>query len=171
MTNDIQMATSNAIESAIEFCAEKAMLNDRQSVLAARERADCIACDYLRYGVAKGIADYFGKMDTHTRAIYFYNDGESTLMWDKSSPKSAKLTPGIRLILWASKKSPALMALVNAVIESVENELRELYCPNANALCNQLDVIVVDDQEVEGKTGYGALIESLYFRPIEIWHR
>jgi len=30
---------------------------------------------------------------------------------------------------------------------------------------------VVDEDEVEKRTGYGALIDSFYMRPIEVWHR
>lgn len=38
-------------------------------------------------------------------------------------------------------------------------------------LCYELDVKVTDDEEVQKRIGYGALVNSLYVRPIEIWHR
>jgi len=34
-----------------------------------------------------------------------------------------------------------------------------------------LDVRLVDDKEVQERTGYGVLIGSLYVRPLEIWRR
>jgi hypothetical protein len=54
---------------------------------------------------------------------------------------------------------------------ALAEEYRHLGCAKANALCSELDVRVVDEDEVEKRTGYGALINSLYVRPIEVWHR
>jgi hypothetical protein len=38
-------------------------------------------------------------------------------------------------------------------------------------LVHLLDVQVVDDQDVEDCTGYGALLSSTYNRPIRVWER
>ncbi len=171
MANDILEATSTAMQDAILFCAEKANLNGRKQVLDARRSADCAACAYLRYGLAKNIAEYVGSIDSRAKAIYVYEDLESSLRWQDGVPGRQNTTPGIRMIVWVSRKSPALDSLLDTLTTAVGQELRQLPCPNANALCHTLDVVVVDDEEVERRTSYGALLDSIHMRPIEVWHR
>jgi hypothetical protein len=171
MTNDIMQATTSAMENAVLFCAEKMNYNGKEQVLQARKNGDCAVCEYLRYGFAKNLAGYLGSMDKRAKAVYIYDEPEASLTWSDGSPDGPINSPGIRMIIWVSRKSPALSSLVDTLSVAVEEESRRLACPKANGLCHQLDVIVVDDQEVEHRTGYGALIQSIYLRPIEIWHR
>ena len=60
------------------------------------------------------------------------------------------------------------MASVRAALAE---EYGQIMCSEANALCYDLDVRVVGDDEVGKRTGYGAMINSLFVRPIEIWQR
>jgi hypothetical protein len=110
-------------------------------------------------------------MDNRAKAVYIYDDPEASLAWSNGSPERPNSTPGIQMIVWVSRKSPALSSLVDTLSASVKEESRRLNCPKANGLCHELDVVVVDDQEVERRSGNGALIQSIYLRPIEIWHR
>ena len=171
MVNDITTAAQTAMGNAIEFCIEKTNLRDKEQVLEARRRGDCSACEYLRYGLAKGLAEYLASVDNRARAVYIYDEIETPTTWDERRPVRPNLSPGIRMIVWVKRKSPALSTLVDSLSSAVDKESRQLPCPNANALCHQLDITVVDDQEVQERKGYGALITSAYLRPIEIWHR
>jgi hypothetical protein len=171
MTNEIMQATTTAMENAIQFCAEKMNFNGKEQVLQARKNGDCTACEYLRYGLAKNLAEYLGSMDDRAKAVYIYDDHDASLTWTDGSSDQSSYVPGIRMIVWVSRKSPALSSIVDTMSASVREESRRLDCPKANGLCHELDVIVVDDQEVERRSGYGALIHSIYLRPIEIWHR
>jgi hypothetical protein len=171
MANDILTATHTAMQEAIVFCAEKANLNGKKQVLEARQSGDCATCEYLRYGLAKNIAAYLGSMDNRAKASYIYDDPDAALTWHDGVASRPNNSPGIRMIVWVSRKSPALDSLLDTLTTAVEKELRQLPCPNANALCHTLDVLVVDDEEVERRTGYGSLINSVHLRPIEVWHR
>jgi hypothetical protein len=168
MSNTTATATKNALDSAILFCADMTNLDGREGVVAARQRGDCVACEYLRYGLAKGLAEYVGSMDEHVRAIYTFDEDEPATRWDDALPN---LTPGIRMLIWVERKSPALDTLVEALKTSAEQASRSLGCRKSNALCHQMDVLVVDDQDVQRRIGYGALTGSLYLSPIEIWRR
>ncbi len=171
MANDIVAATSVAMQNAIVFCAEKANLKSKEQVLEARLRGDCKTCEYLRYGLAKGIAEYLGSMDNRAKAVYIYDDHAASHHWHNGVPNCASIVPGIRMIVWVTRKSHALNSLLDTLATAVDKELRQFPCPSANALCHMLDVIVVDDEEVTQRIGYGALINSVYLAPIELWHR
>ena len=158
------------IEDAIEFCAEKTGLKGREQIVEALRRGDCSRCEYLRYGLAEGVAEYLGSVDDTIKTIYTYEPEYATSM-DGPIPDRPNLSPGISMIVWASRKSAALSSVVTMLGSALAKEFRQLACPQANALCWMLEVQVVDDDEVQGRTGYGALIGSLYVCPTEIWRR
>lgn len=171
MPNEIHKATKTAMDYALEFCIEKTNLQNSDAFIEARLRGDCSVCEYFRYGLAKGVAEFLGSMDKQAKAIYVYDTLESSPNWDSRVPDKPNLSSGTHLIVWTTRKSPALNALVNSIINTVAEESRQISCPHANALCHQIDINVVDDHEVNNRIGYGALVHSLYVRPIEIWHR
>ena len=158
------------MEDAIKFCAEKTRCSDEEQVLGALRFGDCSVCEYFRYGLAKGVAEYLGSLDDTVRAVYTY-EPEYAHGMDVSIPDRPNLTPGINLVAWVSRKSAALSSVVTSVSSTLAEERRRLACPKANALCYMLDVKMADDDEVQGRTGYGALIGSLYVRPLEIWRK
>ena len=153
---------TNMMEEALEFCAEKAGLEGKEQARDALRHGDCSVCEYLRYALAQMVAEYLGSVDDTVKAIYTYEPEYATSA-DEAVLGRPNLSPGFNLIARVSRKSAALLALTE--------EYKRLGCPKANALCSELDVKAVDDDEVQKRTGYGALISSLYVRPIEVWRR
>ncbi len=160
----------NMMQEAIDFCTEKTGLKGKEQALEALRNGDCCACQYLRYALAQGVAEYLGSVDDTIKAIYTYEPEYATSM-DEPLPGWPNSTPGINLLAWVSRKSAALSSVMASVSSALTEEFKRLDCHKANALCYDLDVKVTDDDEVQRRTGYGALINSLYVRPMEIWHR
>ncbi len=156
---------TNIMEQAIEFCAEKTGLKDRSRVLEAMVRGDCAVCEYLRYGLAQGVAGYLGAVDETVKSVYTYEPEYAT------GGDEPMASPGINLIAHVTRKSAAFSSVVAALNSALAAESRRLACPKASTLCYGLDVRVADDDEVQRRIGYGALVHSLYVRPIEIWQR
>jgi hypothetical protein len=161
---------TNMMEEALEFCAEKACLKDKEQARDVLLAGDCCVCEYLRYGLAQKVAEYLGSVDNTVQAIYTYEPEYATSV-DGAIPARPNLSPGFNLLARVSRKSAALSSVVASMRSALAEEYRRLGCPKANALCSDLDVRVVDEDEVTKRTGYGALINSLYVRPIEVWHR
>ncbi len=169
MSNDTTIMTG-PMSQAVTFCGEKTGLDGWEQVSAARSRADCRACEYLRYGLAKGVAEYLGSLDETIQAIYVF-DPEAATHAESHVPTAPRLSPGISMLIWVSHKTAALTSLLTSVRQAVDEEYWRLPCPDANALCYALDTIVVDDQDVQERRGYGALVTSLFVLPTEIWNR
>ena len=161
---------TNMMGEALEFCAEKAGLRDKEQARDVLLTGDCCVCEYLRHGLAQKMAEYLGTVDDTIQAIYTYEPEYATSV-DGAIPARPNLSPGFNLIARVSRKSAALSSVAASMRSALAEEYRRLGCPKANALCSELDVRVVDEDEVEKRTGYGALINSLYVRPIEVWHR
>jgi len=158
------------MEHALDFAAEKVGHKGREQIIAALKRGDCSVCEYMRHGLAQKVGEYIGSVDSSVKAVYTYEPEYATAA-DGPIPDRPNLSPAISMIAWADRKSAALAVVVNILSSAVAEELRRFGCPKANALCHTLDVRIVDDDEVLGRLGYGALINSIYVRPMEIWRR
>jgi len=158
------------VDEALEFCAEKAGLKGSQAVRDVLRTGDCCVCEYLRYALAQGVAGYLGSVDDTIQAIYTYEPEQATRV-DEALPTRPNLSPGLNLIARVSRKSAALSSVVASMRSALAEEHKRLGCPKANALCSEIDFRAVDEDEIQKRTGYGALLSSLYVRPIEIWHR
>jgi hypothetical protein len=165
--NDV---VANVMDEALEFCAGKAGLKGKEAAREALRTGDCCVCEYLRYGLAQGVAKYLGSVDDTVKAIYTY-EPEYATSGDGLITDQPNLSPNLNLIARVTRKNAALSSVVASVSLALTKEFKQLGCPIANALCWELDVKVADDEEVQKRIGYGALINSLYVRPIEVWHR
>jgi len=150
---------------ALESCARKMALEGAEQVMARLQSGDRTAHQYCLYSVAKQASAALGDLDPEIKAIY-------TLDYDATphdlcfSEVNAGTSP-IHLIVWVRRKTAALEALV----ASLDNALTQA-CNNAlgrYSINSLLDVQVVDDDQVEGRVGYGALLSSLHQRPIRVW--
>ena len=111
-------------EHAIESCAKETGLKDRAQVLERMRHGDCSVCEYLRYGLAKGVAEYLGSVDDTIRAIYIYEPEHATSL-DEPIPDRPNLSPGISLIAWVSRKSAALSSVVESVSSALTQECKQ----------------------------------------------
>ena len=165
--NDV---VTGVMDEALEFCAEKAGLKGKEAAREALHTGDCSVCEYLRYGLAKGVAKYLGAVDDTVQAIYTY-EPEYATSGDEPTRDQSDLSLGLNLIARVTRKNAALSSVVASVSLALNEEFKQLGCPKASTLCCELDVKVADDEEVQRRIGYGALVNSLYVRPMEVWAR
>jgi hypothetical protein len=153
------------VEEALAFYAARAGAGTKGKGLEAIRQGDCSACGYVRYGLAKGVAQYLGSLDDTIKAVYLYEPEYAT---DNEMAGSAC---GINLLAWVKRKSAALDSMVACLDAALLTERKRLLCPTATAECFSLDVKVVDDEEVGRRRGYGALVNSIFVRPTRVWER
>jgi hypothetical protein len=154
------------VDEGLAFCARKADVEDTQTVIERLRQGDATVYHYCRYGLAKKVAESIGNLDDNVKAIYIL-DYDATPE-DRCFSDEAKTSP-IHLIVWAARKTDALDALVSALDRALVQEYSTMI--DASQLTHLLDVQVVDDGDVENRTGYGALVSSIHNRPIQIWER
>jgi hypothetical protein len=164
-TDDLSAAVRQAMDSAVAGLGAS-----RAAVQQAIGQGDCAFCDRLRYRLSQGLGEYLGSTDPSVRAVYLYEPDYATSD-EPALGERPGLSPGMSMLVWAERKSAALTAVLDSLATAVREEAAKWTCPKANALCWMLDAQVVDDGEVKARSGYGALVNSLYVRPIEVWHR
>jgi len=163
-------ATMDMVQEAIAFCAQKMGLQTAEEVVDTIRKGDYQACQYMRYGLAKQVGKYLGSVDKNVKAIYLYEPDYAAGIYDVNGEKPS-LSPHINMIAWVGRKTAALSSLVASLDEALKEAQIPLLCLDANQLFCCLDVVVVDDDEVSNRRGYGAMLSSLYVDPTVIWNR
>jgi len=157
------------VESAVAFCAGKTFAGDTERTRQALRHGQCDACEYLRYSLAKQVGDFLGQMDQTVKAVYVFEAEPAGI--DGAAPQRAG-SPGISLIAWVERKTAALSALAAALEAGLLDSRRTIIgCVNAAPACYFLDVHLVDDADVRERRGYGALVNGLHVRPLQVWAR
>ena len=82
--------------------------------------------------------------------------------------EAAKIIP-LHLLVWVERKTDALTALVESLDRAMAQSLANTLGTSPDAYV--LDVQVVDDSDIKNRTAYGALLSSLFQRPIKVWDR
>jgi hypothetical protein len=157
------------LEEALQTVAAKSGQSPKETLEAMRG-GDCATCETVRYRLAEAVAECLAVADPSVKAVYLYEPEYATGA-DSAVIERPNLSPGISMIVWSDRKSAALSAVVASLDSRLAEEADHLACPQANALCWTLDAQIVDDHQVQSNSGYGALINSLYVRPVELWHR
>jgi len=164
--SDPTKAAELALANALEYSARKMGLPGQIAVMDRLRAADPEARGYFHYSLAKQVAEYLGDFDHEIKAIYTYDfDATPEDVVFGENPATSPL----HLIVWAQRKTEALAAL----IESLDRALAQCFAKKGNMthLKYLLDVQVVDDGDVSKRTGYGAMLNSLHQKPLQVWER
>jgi hypothetical protein len=154
------------LAQAMEYCAQKLGLTGAQEAVGRMKEGNATACSYCQYSIAKQVAEALGALDQNIQAAYVF-DYDATPQ-DLCYGQAVQSTP-IHLLVWTARKTGALELLVEALDAALAQQLRNLLGRGPRA--HMLDVQIVDDSDVQNRTGYGALLSSLYHRPIKVWER
>ena len=163
---DAESTAELVLTQALEFCAQKLGLAGRSAAIERLREEDGSACGYCRYSIAKQVAESLGSLDDNVKSAYIA-DYDATPQ-DVCYASAASLLP-IHLIVWVERKTSALDVLIEGLDRALSRRFAEMIGPEN--LAHLMDVQVVDDGEVEGRRGYGALLTSMHNRPIKVWER
>ena len=155
----------SVVTKALKTSANKMGLGDVKALIARMKEADSVAFNYYNYNIAKELGEILGFWDKNIRAVYAHDYDAATpeeACFENTSPFSL-----VHMIIWAERKTKALNALVEAIDRAMVQHHRHML-GHIN-LEHVLDVQVIDDEDVRNRTGYGALLQSIYQPPIQVW--
>jgi len=163
----VTSTAESMLTEAIKFCARKIGVDSVDTVADLLRQNDRTACEYCLYGIAKQAAISLGAMDENVKAVYVVDyDATPEDICLGALSQGRRL---VHLIVWTGCKTAALSALVAALDRAVAQAYTNLLDgPEVKGL---LDVQLVDDADVEGRTGHGALLWAIHHQPIPIWER
>jgi hypothetical protein len=152
--------------NALGFCAQKMGYDDPQIAIERLKEGDRTACGHCQYSIAQQVGAALAALDDNVRSVYMF---EYDATPEDICFSEAAQTPLLHLIVWTERKTKAL----NSLVTMLERALAQSYARliGLRQLQHLLDVQVVDDGEVKGRIGYGALFSSLHHRPLKVWER
>jgi hypothetical protein len=158
------------VEEAMAFCARKMGVQTTEEVLDSLRQGNYQACQYVKYSLAKQMGKYLGTVDKNVKAVYLYEPDYATGIYDVNGEKPS-LSSGINMIAWVDRKTAALSSLVASLDAALREAQIPLLCLDANRIFYYLDIVVVDDEEISNRRGYGAMIGSIHVDPTVLWNR
>jgi hypothetical protein len=164
---DAASSSENVLSEAVAFCARKVGADSLDAAVDLLRQNERTACGYCLYSIAKQLAASLGAVDENVKAVYVldYDATPEDLCFGTLNQGA----PLVHLIVWAERKTAALSSLVAALDRALAQAYTDLVGgPQAETL---LDVQMIDDADVENRTGHGVLLQSIHHRPIEIWKR
>jgi len=164
---EMGVAAEEILAQALSYCAGKMGLDGPQTVTERMRQGDGVACGYCLYSVAKQVAEAIGSLDGNVRAVYTF-DCDATPE-DECLSEVARGMPLVHLLVWAQRKTAALRALVSALDRALVRAYVNVFGEGQPA--SLLDVQVIDDADVGRRSGYGALLGSMYHCPVQVWQR
>ena len=162
---DIISTVESVVTKALKTSANKMGLGDVKALIARMKEADSVAFNYYNYNIAKELGKVLGSWDKNIRAVYAHDYEGATpeeTCFENASPFSL-----VHMIIWAERKTKALDALVETIDRALVQHHRHML--GRNRLEHVLDAQVIDDEEVRSRTGYAALLKSIYQPPIQVW--
>lgn len=162
---DAISATEMAFAKALAFCAQKMRLADGEAVEALLRQGNTDARGYFDYALAKELAEHIGALDEEVQEVYLF-DAEAThedTIFGVAQPAM------VHLLVWSRRKTNALSALLSALDRAITARYAQMI--GAPERASMLDAQVVDDAEVQARSGFGVLVTSLHNRPLMVWKR
>ncbi len=153
------------VNKALKISADKMGLRDIKLLIARLKAGDPVACSYCHYNIAKELGEVLGSLDDNIRAVYAYDFDDN--LTDINCVDNVSSFPLIHMLIRADRNTKALNALTESIDRALVHHQRSLL--GLEELQHVLDIQVVDDEDIRNRTGYAALLRSIYRPPIEVW--
>jgi hypothetical protein len=163
---DAASTAETIVNQAVKFCADKLRLGDYQMVVERLRRCDESAANYCHYSIAKQVGEALGALDSTVQAVYMV-DYDATPE-DICFGTTQGIEP-IHVIIRVERKTKALGALVEALDRALVRGYAALL--SLENLEHILDAQLVDGVDIKKRVGYGAMLSSLYRKPLQVWER
>lgn len=156
----------SVVVKALKTSANKIELGDVKALISRMKGGDPLVFNYYNYNIAKQLAEVLGSWDKDIRAVYAHNYEGATP--EEACFEDASAFSLVHMIIWAERKTKALDALIETIDRAMVQHHRHML--GLNKLEYVLDAQVIDDEDVGSRTGYAALLKSIYQPPIQVWH-
>lgn len=166
-----QTLTDDMVERAVSECVDQHFAGDINQLSTALLQGQLEHCRCITSSLVMEISRYLGQTDKTIKAIVQYEPTDADQIRKGEFDSSLSIITGVNLVVWAERKSAALTALVDTLESVLSSSYRKISFLEISPECLFLDVKIVDDQEVENKSGLGLLFHNAYMHVKPSWTR
>nr|MBN1857985.1 hypothetical protein [Candidatus Bipolaricaulota bacterium] len=146
------------VADALAECARRIGCGD-DDFLDRLLRGDHACHSQLRYATAKRIAEHLGRLGGGLCGVFVYG----STMTDQAVACS-----DIDLLVVIERKSDQAKALIGRIDLALSTGFRSLL-PGCRTPDSLLDIHLLDEDEVQTRRGYGAVLNSVQASPVCLW--
>lgn len=163
----LQEVAETIRDNALAAARSRLLARQQEAALADLLQQQAFLSSF-KNGLADGVTNVIVANDGNVQAIYLFE--EST---NPDSETEDALAPDmtVHLLLLVDTNSAALEAFIESLDRSLTELVRDLPSPLLTKRTSLLNVIPITQDEVDGKQGYGALLSSMFARPVKLWAR
>ena len=162
---DPARTAESIVAAALEVSTRKMGLSNIGTLISSLKQGEAEAFNYYCYHIARELGSVLGSWSKNIRAIYTCNYDEAVI--EEADFGNMRNFFLIHMIIWAEQKNKALNALLDAMDAAMVQQHRLLL--GRDRIKSILDAQVIDDEDVRNRTGYAALLNSLFQPPIQVW--
>ncbi len=122
----------------------------------------------FKYSLAKGVAQTLGMNDRQVQAVYLFEPSTNP---DAETGEYLPLEATIHLLIVVNNSSAALDIFVEALDHGLTRHLNEIPSPLLARGKSFLNAVVLTQEAVEQRQGYGSLVSSILAPPFKLWGR
>ena len=166
-SNPLEEKMNGLINTAIEVAQAKLSLSLRKTDLGELfQRHDFM--NYFKYNLSENISDILSENDKKILEVHLFEPSANP---DAESGEYLPMDASLHLLVLVKSASAGLTALISSLDRALVKSIKDLPSPLFKNLESALDIIPVTKEEVENRTGYAALLTSIYAPPLRIWQR
>jgi hypothetical protein len=155
-----QSALAKALRGRRAYTGDEALLE-----LDLRRPA---VLESVKDGLAQGVASALAFHEPQVKAVYAYDPSANP---DNETGEDRPFDPVLHLLVLVAAASPALPAFVAELDQALVEILRDVPSLAFQMQESILDVMLLTDEDIQQRIGYGALLSSVFAPAIEIWRR
>ncbi len=155
-----EIALAKALRERRAYAGDEALLEldlHRQAVLES-----------VKDGLAQGVAHALASREEQVKAVYAYDPSANA---DNETGEDLPFDPVLHLLVVVAAASPALSAYIRELDQALIDSLRAVPALPFHKRETILDVMLLTEEVVQQRIGYGSLLTSVYAPAIEIWRR
>lgn len=122
----------------------------------------------FKYGLAQGVTNVIVANDGNVQSIHLFEESTNP---DSETEEVLALDMTVHLLLLVNSNSAALDAFIESLDRTLTELINELPSPLLAKRTSILNVIPITQEDVDNKQGYGALLTSMFARPVKLWAR
>jgi hypothetical protein len=166
-----QHLVNQMIEGAVERCAGRLFNGDTQQVYHALKQGRCDVCGQLSSQLITQMGEYLGGLDRSVKAVYHLAPETQPGVQSQNDLSEESRHPGLNLVVWVERKSPALVALGGSLENVLTASRRKIGCSHALPSCFTLNLQLVDERDILEGRGMGLAVNNGYLKSMRVWSR
>jgi hypothetical protein len=166
-----QHLVNQMIENAVENCARRLFDGDTREVYNCLKLGRCDVCGQLSSHLINQVGQYLGELDHTVKAVYQLAPESQAGVQPHGDQVEENYHPGLNLIVWVERKSPALVALGGTLENALTDTRRKIGCNHALPACFTFNLQTVDDRDILEGRGMGLVVNAGYIKSMRVWSR